>query len=106
MSRDLNADCGTAADLLPDLHGCLAVLAQPPAGASGRRHGGARSVDPHPQWRELSSDQARSARASGGRLDKFDFGPEEKMVEIAAKYPNMSPEGKQRFHEGASAGPS
>src|ERR1700730_7015163 len=77
-----------------------AGLAQPPvpAPAGGSTAARAPSISP-PQWRELSPEHREALGPLAADWDKLDSDRKKKWLEIAAKYPNMSPEGKQRFHE-------
>jgi hypothetical protein len=82
--------------LLCLLLGCAfagAVLAQAPAAGSPAGRG------VHPAWRELSAEQREALAPLATDWDKFDPDRKRKWLAIAAKYPNMSAEGKQRFHE-------
>ncbi len=76
------------------------AVAQPPAAATSGSTAvtRARSIS-HPIWRELTSEQREALKPLAGDWDKFDVTRKRKWLEIAAKYPNMSPEGKQRLHE-------
>jgi hypothetical protein len=96
MSREFSG--GMSSRTLSWLLICLAtaaVLAQPasPAGSI------AASANAPPLWRELSGDQREALGPLAGDWDKFDSDRKRKWLAIAAKYPNMSPEGKQRFHD-------
>jgi len=53
----------------------------------------------HPLWRELSAEQREALGPLQSDWEKFDSDRKRKWLAIAAKYPNMSPEGKQRLHE-------
>jgi hypothetical protein len=79
----------------------IQALAQQPPGQPSVQSAAvarARSVA-HPSWRELSPEQRDALGPLAGDWDKFDADRKTKWLQIAAKYPNMSPEGKQRFHE-------
>jgi len=79
------------------------ALAQAPARAPGPATPTAaqgRTVV-HPLWSELSAEQREALGPLGSDWDKFDSDRKRKWLTMAAKYPNMSPEGKKRFHERA-----
>jgi hypothetical protein len=76
------------------------VAAQSPAPAtSGSKTAARARPAAHPLWRELSPEQREALSPLAADWDKFDADRKKKWVAIAAKYPDMSPEGKQRFHE-------
>jgi hypothetical protein len=74
-----------------------AALAQSPAAGSAARARPAATA--HPLWSELNAEQREALGPLAGDWDKFDLDRKRKWLAIAAKYPNMSPEGKRRFHE-------
>ena len=81
----------------------LAYLAGDPAfaqaPASPRPAPAPANATAHPLWRELSPEQREALGPLQSDWEKFDSVRKKKWLEIAAKYPNMSPEGKQRLHE-------
>jgi hypothetical protein len=89
--------------LLSLLVACAAAgpaLAQPPTPAPAAGPTAAHTrVTSHPLWRELSPEQHEALAPLASDWDKIDENRKKKWLEIAAKYPNMSAEGKQRVHE-------
>jgi hypothetical protein len=67
-------------------------------GAAPRAHSTAQPVA-QPSWRELNAEQREALQPLAGDWDKFDSLRKKKWLAIAAKYPNMSAEGKKRLHE-------
>jgi len=70
----------------------LALLAQAALGDG-------KSGPVHPTWGELSSSQREALAPLAGDWDKFDPVRKKKWLEVASKYPHLSPEGQQHVHE-------
>jgi hypothetical protein len=89
--------------LLSLLVACAAAgpaLAQPPAPAPATGPSAAHTrVISHPLWRELSPEQHEALAPLASDWDKIEENRKKKWLEIAAKYPNLSAEGKKRVHE-------
>jgi uncharacterized protein DUF3106 len=94
--------------LLTSLLACWvagSALAQSPApatpanpAAAPRAHAAQPSVA-QPTWHDLNAEQREALQPLAGDWDKFDAVRKKKWLVIAAKYPNMSAEGKKRLHE-------
>lgn len=52
-----------------------------------------------PHWTDLTPMQREALQPLHGQWDKMDLERKRKWLEVASRYPNLSPEGKQRFHE-------
>lgn len=52
-----------------------------------------------PRWNVLSPAQKEALGPLQSQWDGFDAERKRKWLEMAARYPQLSPEGKQRFHE-------
>lgn len=52
-----------------------------------------------PRWSDLTPTQQEALRPLQDQWDTFDSDRKRKWLEVASRYPNLSPEGKQRFHE-------
>jgi hypothetical protein len=52
-----------------------------------------------PRWNELTPMQQEALGPLQDQWDTFDSDRKRKWIEVASRYPNLSPEGKQRFHE-------
>ncbi len=52
-----------------------------------------------PRWIDLNEDQKEALSPLQSQWDTFDAERKRKWLAMAARYPQLSPEGKQRFHE-------
>lgn len=83
---------------------CVAMLslAQSPAPAGGRSTP-APSATPaqvaKPGWKDLSAQQREALSPLAKEWDGFDRNRKLKWLEVANKYPQLSPEGQKRVHE-------
>jgi hypothetical protein len=73
-----------------------AAPAAPAGSSTAAAH--ARAIS-HPLWRELTAEQHEALAPLASDWDKIEENRKKKWLEIAAKYPNLSAEGKKRVHE-------
>jgi len=94
--------------LLTSLLACWvagSALAQSPAPATPANPAGApraHAAQPgvaQPTWHDLNAEQREALQPLAGDWDKFDAVRKKKWLVIAAKYPNMSADGKKRLQE-------
>jgi acyl-CoA reductase-like NAD-dependent aldehyde dehydrogenase len=68
--------------------------------AAGEAQGQAAPVKrSEPAWSQLSPEQREALSPLAGDWEKFDAPRKKKWLDIAARYKDLSPEGKQRMHE-------
>lgn len=59
----------------------------------------AQTATSKPTWNDLTPQQREALAPLAADWAKFDGDRKRKWLEVAAKYPNLSPEGKQRVHQ-------
>lgn len=80
----------------------LASLAQSPATKSGQAApvpSAAAAEVAKPAWKDLSASQREALAPLAKDWDSFDRGRKLKWLDVANKYPQLSPEGQKRLHE-------
>jgi hypothetical protein len=73
-------------------------LAQAPAASGGRSAPAPREIA-RPAWKDLSPSQKEALAPLAGQWDQFDRDRKVKWLEVANKYPQLSPDGQRRLHE-------
>lgn len=74
-----------------------AASAQPPAIVGGRVQVQTKPAA-RPTWKELTPAQREALAPLAAEWDTFDRDRKLKWLEVAKKYPHLTPEGKQRVH--------
>jgi len=76
------------------------AAAQAPAQSGNRPAAAARAKETSkPTWKELSPAQREALAPLARDWDGFDRNRKLKWLEVAEKYPQLSPDGKKRLHE-------
>jgi hypothetical protein len=82
---------------------CVALVsfAQSPAASGGRStpQQAATKEVAKPAWKDLSSTQRDALAPLANDWDGFDRSRKLKWLDVASKYPQLSPEGQKRLHE-------
>jgi hypothetical protein len=81
--------------------GCVAVvaLAQSPATSSGHTATAPAKEVAKPAWKELSPAQREALAPLANDWDGLERSRKLKWLDVANKYPQLSPEGQKRLHE-------
>jgi len=57
------------------------------------------SAGARPTWRQLTPTQREALAPLESRWDGYDAARKQKWLEVAAKYPKLTPDGKRRLHD-------
>ena len=79
---------------------CTALLCLRVAAMDVNKPGGTAAAAAHgPAWSQLTNDQRDALSPLAGDWDGFDAARKKKWLDIAVRYKDLSPEGKQKMHE-------